>query len=72
MMNLSTLFFLVNTDSEKEESSQLPEEMNLIEDLDSENLFKAPDEAVKKVLGFAASYMTMKSSYLDEMEMFKN
>jgi hypothetical protein len=72
MMNLSTLFFLVNTESEKDEDSKLFEEINLMEEMDSEPMFKAPEGAVKRILGFAAAYSAVPSVYLKEIDIFKN
>jgi hypothetical protein len=72
MMNLSTLFFLVNTESEKDEDSKLFEEINLMEEMDSKPMFTAPDRAVNRILGFAASYSAVQSVYLKEIDLFKN
>jgi len=72
MMNLSTLFFLVNTESAKDEDSKLFEEINLMEEMDSEPMFNAPEGAVKKIIGFAASYSAVTSVYLKEIDIFSN
>jgi len=72
MMNLSTLLFLVNTEPGNEEDSHLVEEINLMEKIDTEPLFKAPEAAVRKVLGFAAACSTMKTSSIEEFEIIKN
>jgi hypothetical protein len=72
MTNLSTLFFLVNTESANDEDGMLLEEINLMEVMDTEPMFTAPEMAVRKILGFAASYSTKPSALLNEVEFFNN
>jgi hypothetical protein len=71
-MNLSTLFFLANAESAKDEETKLLDEISLMEEMDSEPLFKAPEGAVKQILGFAAAYSAVSSVYLKEIDIFKN
>jgi hypothetical protein len=72
MTNLSTLFFLVNIDSEHEESNGLEEELNLMENFESDLLVAAPEAAVRNIIGFASSYTSMPSDLIDEIEVYKN
>lgn len=71
MTNLSTLLFLVNIESGFEESN-VPEEINLMEEFESDMLVCAPETAVQNILGFASSYTSMPSGLLDEIEIYKN
>jgi hypothetical protein len=72
MTNLSTLYFLVNSGSGKLEEGNLVNEINLMEEVDSEMLICAPEAAVRNILGFASAYASMPSVLLDEIEVFKN
>lgn len=72
MTNLSTLFFLVNTESANDEDGNLLEEIHLMETLDEEPLFAAPEKAIVNILGFAAAYSNLPSALVGEIEMMKN
>jgi hypothetical protein len=72
MTNLSTLLFLVNIESGIEEIGKLSEEINLMEEFESDMLVSAPESALKNILGFASSYTSMQSILLDEIEVYKN
>ncbi|TSA37711.1 MAG: hypothetical protein D4R64_05055 [Porphyromonadaceae bacterium] len=72
MTNLSTLYFLVHKELGNVENGRLVEEINLMEEIDSDMLVRAPDDAVRNILGFARSYTSMPSILLDEIEIYKN
>ncbi len=62
MTNLSTLL----------ENGNLAEEIKLMEEIDSDLLVRAPEAAVRNILGFASSYTSIPSILLDEIEVYKN
>jgi hypothetical protein len=72
MTNLSTLLFLVNIESGLVEDGTLTEEFKLMEEFESDLLVSAPENAVRKILGFASSYTSMPSILLDEIDVYKN
>jgi hypothetical protein len=72
MTNLSTLNFLVNCEFGNLEEGNIVNEINLMEDIESDLLVSAPEAAVRNILGFASSYSFMPSIILDEIEVFKN
>jgi hypothetical protein len=72
MTNLSTLFFLVQSESGPVENGYLAEEIKLMEEVDSDMLVFAPESAVRNIIGFANSYTFMPSVLLDEIEIYKN
>ena len=72
MTNLSTLNFLVYSESGSAEKVNLSEEIKLMEDINSDLLVCAPDAAVRNIIGFAYSYCTMPSILLDEIDVYKN
>ena len=72
MTNLSTLYFLVNNELGNLEDGNIVNEINLMEEIDSDLLVCAPSAAVRNILGFASSYTSMPSILLDEIEIYKN
>ncbi|MFA5816839.1 MAG: hypothetical protein WC865_14595 [Bacteroidales bacterium] len=72
MTNLSTLYFLVNNELGNLEDGNIVNEINLMEEIDSDLLVCAPEAAVRNILGFASSYTSMPSILLDEIEFYKN
>ncbi len=72
MTNLSTLLFLVNIESGLIEEGKQSEDMNLMEEFDTDMLVCAPENAVRNILGFASSYTSMPSILLDEIDVYKN
>lgn len=72
MTNLSTLLFLVNIESGLIEEGKQSEELNLMEEFDTDMLVCAPESAVRNILGFASSYTSMPSILLDEIDVYKN
>ena len=62
MTNLSTLLF----------NGNLADEIKMMEDMDTEFLVAAPEEAVNHILGFASSFASISSVMLDEIEVYKN
>jgi len=72
MTNLSTLFFLVKSESGNFEEGNLVNEIKWMEDIDSDLLVRAPEVAVRNILGFACSFTSMPSVLLDEIEVYKN
>ncbi|MFA6125802.1 MAG: hypothetical protein WC699_00725 [Bacteroidales bacterium] len=72
MTKLSTLNFLVNVELGKTEEDSILNEINLMEDIDSDMLVRAPEAAVRNILGFARSYASLPSILLAEIEVYKN
>jgi hypothetical protein len=72
MTNLSTLLFLVNIESDLEENGSFAEEIKLMEEFESDMLVGAPEAAVRNILGYASSYMSMPSILLNEIDIYKN
>jgi len=72
MTNLSTLYFLINNELGNVENGNLVDEINLMEEIDSDMLVRAPEAAVRNILGFARSYTSMPSILLDEIDVYKN
>jgi hypothetical protein len=62
MTNLSTLL----------NDGNLAEEIKMMEEMDSDMLVLAPEDAVRNILGFASSYTSIPSVFLEEIEVFKN
>lgn len=72
MTNLSTLYLLVNNELGNLEDGNIVNEINLMEEIDSDLLVRAPEAAVRNILGFARSYTLMPSILLDEIEFYEN
>jgi len=72
MTNLSTLYLLVNNELGNPEIENGVNEINLMEEIDSDMLVRAPEAAVRNILGFARSYTWMPSVLLDEIEVYTN
>ena len=72
MTNLSTLINLVNTELGNLEEGNILNEINLMEEIESDLLVRAPEAAVRNILGFACSYSSIPSILLDEIEVYKN
>jgi hypothetical protein len=72
MTNLSTLYFLVKNELGNVENSNSVNDINLMDEIDSNLLVRAPEAAVRNILGFAHSYVSMPSVLLDEIEIYKN
>jgi len=72
MTNLSTLYFLVNNEPGNLEDGNIVNEINLMEEIDSDMLVRAPEAAVRNILGFASSFTSMPSVLLDEIEFYEN
>lgn len=72
MTNLSTLYFLVNNELGNLEDGNIVNEINLMEEIDSDMLVRAPEAAVRNILGFASSFTSMPSVLLDEIEFYEN
>ena len=70
MTNLSTLYLLVNNELGNLEDGNIVNEINLMEEIDSDLLVRAPEAAVSNILGFARSYTLMPSILLDEIEFY--
>lgn len=72
MTNLSTLYLLVNNELGNLEDGNIVNEIKLMEEIDSDLLVRAPEAAVRNILGFARSYTSMPSILLDEIEFYEN
>jgi len=72
MTNLSTLYFLVNNELGNLEEGKLVNEINRMEEIDSDLLVRAPEAAVRNILGFACSYTSLPSILLNEIDFYKN
>lgn len=72
MTNLSTLYFLVNNELGNLEDGNIVNEINLMEEIDSDMLVRAPEAAVRNIMGFANSFTSMPSVLLDEIEFYEN
>ncbi|MDD4646003.1 MAG: hypothetical protein PHY99_08450 [Bacteroidales bacterium] len=72
MTNLSTLYILVSSELTNLEEGHVVQEFSQIEEMDSDLLVRAPESAVRNILGFARSYTSMPSKLLDEIEIYQN
>ena len=72
MTNLSTLFFLSSIKPESEEPGPQPEDIIMMEEMESDQLVSAPENAVRNILGFARSYSSVPSILLEEIDLYSN
>jgi len=79
MMNISTLFFLVNSNEgsatdEARSMMMMDDDGDMAEWLVNQqvSLTQAPEAAVSKVLGFAHSYSVMPSKSLEYIDLYEN
>jgi hypothetical protein len=72
MTNLSTLYFLVKNEPGTFENVNPSEDIRMMEEIESDLLVRAPDAAVRNILGFASSYTSVPSVLLNEIDVFKN